>query len=176
MAVARGRARSEGKGARRTTAGHFRAVNQLMKQLYPVVLDNEWDFGTGPGVHIPPGREDHRIPDLLVTRHDVAEIDGNLVGAGVLLVATVVQTPSERHEHLSLGPRAYATAGVPLCLVADPTESLPVVTMFSRPIPVKERDAEERFVYARMVVVSAGEPVDLPEPLNLVLDTAALFR
>jgi hypothetical protein len=177
MATARGRAQSEGgKAGRRTTAGHFRAMNRLMKQLYPVVLDNGWDFGTGPGIHIPPGRDDHRVPDLLVARHDVAEVDGNLVGAGVLLVAAIVPAPVERHEHLAVRPKAYATAGVALCLVADPTESLPVVTLFSHPIPVKERDAEERFVYARMTVVSAGEPLDLPEPFRITLDTAGLFR
>jgi hypothetical protein len=151
-------------------------VNRLMKQLYPAVMENEWDFGTGPGVHIPPGRDDRRVPDLLVARHDVAEVDGNLVGSGVLLVATIVQAPHERHEHLAIRPRAYAKAGVPLCLVADPTENLPVVTLYSHPIPVKERDAEERYVYARMVVVSAGEPVDLPEPFGLTMDTAGLFR
>jgi hypothetical protein len=176
MAMARGRAQSEGRGAGRTTAGHFRIVNRLMKQLFPVVLENGWDFGTGPGVHVPSGRDDHRVPDLLVARHDVAEVDGNLAGSGVLLVAAIVPAPLDRHEHLAVRPKAYATAGVPLCLVADCAGSLPVVTLFSHPVPVKERDAEERFGYARMTVVSAGEPLGLPEPFDLTLDTGALFR
>src|SRR5581483_11343398 len=137
--------------ARTATSGRFRVVDRLIKQLFPVVMDNGWDFGVGPGVHIPPER-------------------------GVLLAAELIVPGADRHERLSRRPKAYARAEVPLCLVADPAETMPVVTLFSRPVPVKERDAEERFVYARMLVVCAGEPLELPEPFSLTLDTVAMFR
>jgi hypothetical protein len=162
--------------AARTTTGRFRVVDRLIKQLFPTVLDHGWDFGVGPGVHIPPDRGDRLVPDLLVARHDAAEVDGNLIGPGLLLVAEVLTPAADRHEHLSARPKAYAYAEVPLCLIADPAETMPVVTLFSHPIPIKERDSEERFVYARMVVVCAGETIELPEPFSIELDTGALFR
>lgn len=162
--------------ARTATSGRFRVVDRLIKQLFPVVMENGWDFGVGPGVHIPPERGNRLLPELLVARHDAAEVDGNLTGRGVLLAAELIRPGADRHERLSRRPKAYARAEVPLCLVADPAETMPVVTLFSRPVPVKERDAEERFVYARMLVVCAGEPLDLPEPFGVTLDTAALFR
>lgn len=88
-----------------------------------------------------------------------------LLAPGVLLVAEVV-SPSSRRRDREQKPRAYAQGGVPLYLLIDRFASPPAVTLFSEP-------GEDG--YGKRQVAAAGEPLRLPKPFGITLDTARLL-
>lgn len=62
--------------------------------------------------------------------------------------------------------RAYAQGGIPLYLIIDNLADPPAVVLLSQP---------GEHGYAQTQAVQAGEPLELPEPFGLSLDTKLLL-
>ncbi|HEY7484177.1 MAG TPA: Uma2 family endonuclease [Streptosporangiaceae bacterium] len=145
---------------------HAQVVDRLVEQLFDVKRANGWEFYQSWAVHIPPHRGDKRLPDLMVAPPDSPEYDENQAyGDGVLLVTEVVSKFSAEDDFENK-PDEYARAGVPLLLVIDSESEKQTVTLFSDP---------GEHGYANRLTVAAGDPLPLPEPFDLELDTAALL-
>jgi Uma2 family endonuclease len=144
---------------------HSTVVDGLMDQLFDVKRRHSWHFHVHLTVHIPATRE-RLIPDLMIAPKDAPRFDDNeLLAPGALLVAEVV-SPSTRRQDRVAKPRAYAQGGVPLYLVVDQFTDPPAVILSSQP-------GEQG--YARTEIAEAGQPLKLPEPFGLPLDTARLL-
>jgi Uma2 family endonuclease len=86
----------------------------------------------------------------------------HVFGKETILVAEVV-SPSSAHDDHKTKPRGCARGGVPLYLVID---------AFAGKVRLLSRPAESG--YGCEVEVKLGEPLDLPDPWNLTLDTSRL--
>jgi Uma2 family endonuclease len=73
----------------------------------------------------------------------------------------VESTPGPRAK-----PRAYAQGGVPLYWLIDRFAKPPAVTLFSQP----SADG-----CSKRQVATAGQPLRLPKPFGIALDTARLL-
>jgi Uma2 family endonuclease len=126
---------------------------------------NGWEIHTNLSAHIPLTRE-RLIPDLMVVPADAPGCgDEEVHSPGILLVAEVV-SPSSRRQDRETKTRAYARGGVPLYLLVDRFAEPPGVTLFSRPGP----DG-----YQTVQKATAGQPLRLPAPIDVSLDTAKLL-
>ena len=141
------------------------AVDELMEQLFALKRRRGWAFHTNLTAHIPPTRE-RLIPDLMIAPKGSPPFsEWELLAPAVLLAAEVV-SPSSRRRDREQKPRAYAQGGVPLYVLIDRFASPPAVTLFSEP-------GEDG--YGRRLVAAAGEPLRLPKPFGIALDTARLL-
>jgi Uma2 family endonuclease len=144
---------------------HSEAVDELMDQLFELKRRRGWRFHTYLTAHIPPTRE-RLIPDLMVAPKEAPPFgECELLSPGALLVAEVV-SPWSRRRDREVKPRAYAQGGVPLYLLIDRFASPPAVSLFSEP-------GEQG--YGKSQVAAAGEPLRLPKPFGIALDTAGLL-
>jgi Uma2 family endonuclease len=144
---------------------HSAAIDKLMDQLVDLKRRRGWIFHTYLTVHIPATRE-RLIPDLMVTSADAPPFaECELLASGTLLVAEVV-SPWSRRRDREQKPRAYAQGGVPLYLLIDRFAKPPAVTLFSQP------GADG---YGRRQTAAAGQPLRLPDPFKVTLDTARLL-
>jgi Uma2 family endonuclease len=153
---------------------HNTVVSRLIKQLVPAVIENDWEFYSNWDVHIPPVRGDRHCPDLIVAPVDPPTYDENQVyGHGIALAVEVVSASSIEDDY-GHKPGEYAKAGVPLYLIADPLQEPCRVAILAEPTPTDRKG--DAYDYRREIQVKAGEPLELPEPFGITLDTAALFR
>jgi Uma2 family endonuclease len=144
---------------------HSGAVYGLTVELVKLAERRNWVIHTNLTAHISPTRE-RLIPDLMVAPKDAAPFgECELLASGALLVAEVVSPWSQRRDR-ELKPRAYAQGGVPLYVLIDRFGDLPAVTLFSQP-------GEDG--YGKRQVAAAGEPLRLPKPFAIALDTARLL-
>lgn len=147
------------------SVSHSGAVSALIFQLVDLARKHDWVMHTSLTAHIPPTRE-RLIPDLMIAPRDSPPFsEWELLAPGVLLAAEVV-SPSSRRRDREVKPRAYAQGGVPLYLLIDRFASPPAVTLFSQP------DADG---YGKRQAAAAGEPLRLPRPFGIALDTARLL-
>lgn len=121
------------------------------------------------GVQIAP-LEKLYVPDLVVMENALlssadAERDEYVLDASeALLVAEITSRRTAKHDRAGK-LWGYAHAPVPLCLLIDRFERPgPTVTLYSRP---------EDGGYQRSVRVPFGEPVTLPDPFRIELNTSA---
>jgi Uma2 family endonuclease len=140
---------------------HNRVVDNLRRQLQAccdaagfLVLENQGvDLG-----------EDVVVPDLTVYREDAPIERGiYLDGADALLVVEVI-SPSTRKMDRITKPVKCASHGVPLYLLVDPTVTPLTATLYTL----------DGLDYDAGVIVRAGEPLALPAPFALTIDTASL--
>jgi Uma2 family endonuclease len=144
--------------------GHSNVVTELIDQLADVKR-RRWERHTNLTVHIPATRE-RLIPDLAIVPRDAPGFDENeLLAPGVLLAAEVV-SPHSRREDRDVKPLAYARSGILLYLLIDKLTDPPGITVFSQP------GADG---YTRRQTAAAGQPLRLPEPFGIALDTARLL-
>jgi Uma2 family endonuclease len=101
-------------------------------------------------------------PDLMVIRHEAVEPDGYYSGSDVPLVIEVTSYGAAEIDRT--GKRAfYTSAKAPLYLIVDLEHE--EVVLFSEPADTD---------YATRVQVALGEPLELPDPFGLTLDTSLL--
>jgi Uma2 family endonuclease len=144
---------------------HSSAVDELIDALTDVKRARGWRFHTNLTVHIEASRE-RLIPDLMVAAKDAPGFgDNELLGHGVLLVAEVVSPHSQTRDRVAK-PRAYAQGRVPLCLLVDQLADPATVTVFSDPVETSYRSCS---------AAAAGQPLRLPEPFGISLDTRRLL-
>jgi Uma2 family endonuclease len=147
------------------SVSHSAAVSALIFQIVDLAREHDWVMPTFLTAHIPPTRE-RLIPDLMIAPKGSPPFSKwELLAPGVLLAAEVV-SPSSRRRDREVKPRAYAQGGVPLYLLIDRFAKPPAVTVFSQP---------GAHGYARRQIAAAGQPLRLPEPFGIALDTARLL-
>jgi len=147
------------------SVSHSGAISALIFQVIDHVRDQDWIIHTNLTAHIAATRE-RLIPDLMVAPGGASPFgECELLASGALLVAEVVSPWSKRRDR-EVKPRAYAQGGVPLYLLIDRLDKSPAVTLFSRP---------GANGYGRHQVATAGQPLRLPKPFGIALDTAQLL-
>jgi Uma2 family endonuclease len=144
--------------------GHSNVVTELMDQLAEVKR-RRWERHTNLTVHIPVTRE-RIIPDLAVVPDDAPGFDANELLAPSVLLAAEVVSPYSRREDRDVKPQIYARSGIPLYLLIDKLADPPMVTLFSQ----AGSDG-----YSQREAAAAGEPLRLPKPFGIALDTARLL-
>lgn len=144
---------------------HSGAIDALIDSLTDIKRARGWQFHTNLTVHIAATRE-RLIPDLMIASVDAPGFgDNELLGHGVLLVAEVVSPHSQDRDRL-VKPRAYAQGRVPLYLLIDQLASPPAVTLYGDP---------NKSSYMSCAPATAGQPLRLPEPFGVTLDTRRLL-
>jgi Uma2 family endonuclease len=147
------------------SVSHSRTISELIDQVMDLVRHRNWELHTMLTAHIAQTRE-RLIPDLMVAARDAPEFsEWELVSSGVLLVAEVVSASSRRRDREAKW-RAYAQGRIPLYLLIDRFADPPTVTIFSEP-------GDDG--YRSRTSAGAGQPLRLPEPFDLVLDTRRLL-
>ncbi|WP_433416056.1 Uma2 family endonuclease [Microtetraspora malaysiensis] len=148
-------------------------VDKIANQLIPLKLANDWLFHHNWAVHIPP-LLDHRLPDLMIAPDNAEQFDEMRVHGHSTLLVVEVCSPGTRMVDWHEKPLDYARAGVPLYLIVDPVTDPPTMTLMSGPVADLAVD-DERQPYREVVMVEAGQPLELPEPFGVKLDTSAVF-
>ncbi|MBB6351555.1 Uma2 family endonuclease [Nonomuraea muscovyensis] len=145
------------------TWNHNKAISRLLKQIIHRATEHDWDIGTHITLFLG-AQADRYIPDLTVASPEPRTWgDDQLYAADTLLVVEVV-SPSSVHDDYAIKPGGYAAAGVPLFLRIDPLKG--ICSLMSHP--------SDRGVYLHHTDVAIGEPLDLPGPWKLTLDTGKL--
>lgn len=144
------------------TGAHNRIVYLLLVQLLTAVQERGWQIWNDITVFLGPQAERYR-PDLTVVPRLPKMWGADHVYADQTLLVVEVVSPSSVTDDHNVKPPCYAAAGVPLCLVVDPFEKK--VRLLSEPGEKGYKTEDE---------VVLGQPIDLPEPWNLTLETAQL--
>lgn len=107
------------------------------------------------------------IPELLVTPVDEErdEEASHVSAALAELVVEITSRSNARHDRITR-PAACATAGIPLYLLVDRwAPGGPTATLYGEP---------KGDVYRVLSTAKFGDPLKLPAPFDLVLDTGEL--
>jgi Uma2 family endonuclease len=144
------------------TTEHADIIFQLLLQLIPVVTQRGWKIWNDVALFLGPQLGRYRPDVLVVPPNPLRWGQDHVFGSATLLVVEVV-SPSSAHDDHETKPRGCARGGVPLYLVIDALAGK--VRLLSRP-------GEDG--YDHEVEVKLGEPLDLPDPWNLTLDTSRL--
>lgn len=144
------------------TTDHARLIFRLLLQLIPLMTERGWEAWNDVALFLGPQLGRYR-PDVLVVPPDPG-LWGNdhVFGKDTLLVVEVVSKSSGHDDH-EVKPRGCAAGKVPLCLVVD---------TFAERVRLLSRPGEKG--YDHEIEVRLGEPLELPAPWSLTLDTAAL--
>jgi Uma2 family endonuclease len=144
------------------TTDHARLIFRLLLQLIPLMTERGWEAWNDVALFLGPQLGRYR-PDVLVVPPDPG-LWGNdhVFGKDTLLVVEVVSKSSGHDDH-EVKPRGCALGKVPLYLVVD---------TFAERVRLLSRPGEKG--YDHEVEVRLGEPLELPAPWSLTLDTAAL--
>ncbi|MFC4588349.1 Uma2 family endonuclease [Sphaerisporangium corydalis] len=144
------------------TIEHARIVYRLLLQLIPLVTERGWEILPDIAIFLGPQMDRYRPDATVVPAHPPMWQPDEVYGHATHLVAEVVSKSSAHDDHV-VKPGACAVAGVPLYLVVDAFED--TARLFSHP-----REGE----YSQKVTVALGEPLKLPEPWGLSIDTGRL--
>ncbi|MEV4896866.1 Uma2 family endonuclease [Nonomuraea sp. NPDC055795] len=141
---------------------HNKIVSRLLKQIVAKAAEEEWELGTNTKLFLG-AQKDRYIPDLTVAPAEPRMWGDDEIHAGDTLLVVEVVSPSSVHDDYAIKPKEYAIAGVQAFLRIDPMEA--TASIHSRPAP----DG-----YTIVVTVALGNPLEMPAPWNLTLDTAQL--
>ncbi|GAA0329141.1 Uma2 family endonuclease [Actinoallomurus spadix] len=144
------------------TTDHADIIFRLLLQLMPFVTERGWKIWQDVALFLGPQVDRYR-PDLLVVPQDPPRWgDDHVFGNATHLVVEVVSKSSVRDDH-EVKPRTCARWGVPLYLVIDG---------FGGKARLLSHPGQDG--YAQEIDVKLGEPLPLPEPWDLTLDTGRL--
>ncbi|MCT9931403.1 Uma2 family endonuclease [Planotetraspora sp. A-T 1434] len=147
-----------------STGEHNDVVSRLILQIVALVASREWGLWTNIKLFLGP-QIDRYIPDLtIVPRNRRMWGEDEVYGDSTVLVVEVVSKSSVRDDHV-VKPESCAVAGVPLYLVIDTFKG--TARLLSRP---------DGGSYAKEEQISLGEPLQLPEPWGLTIDTGKLVE
>jgi Uma2 family endonuclease len=135
---------------------------RIQRRLYSVIPE-DWEIFRTLAISMP-SRLGMLIPDLVVAPVlERPETDSHIPAALAELVVEVTSKSNARHDRVSK-PAAYATAGIPLYLLIDRwAPGGPTATLYGEP---------KGEVYRVLSAVKFGDPIKLPEPFDLTIDTA----
>jgi Uma2 family endonuclease len=144
------------------TTDHAKIIFRLLLQLIPLMTERSWEAWNDVALFLGPQLGRYR-PDLLVVPpKPTLWGDDHVFGKDTLLVAEVVSKSSTHDDH-EVKPRGCARGGVPLYLVID---------TFTGKARLLSRPGDDG--YDHEVEVKLGEPLELPGPWSLTLDTSRL--
>ncbi|GAA2640532.1 Uma2 family endonuclease [Streptomyces vastus] len=141
---------------------HNLIAETVQRRLYSVIPE-DWGIFQTLAIAVP-SRLGMLIPDLVVApRREDTDSDTHIPAALAELVVEVTSQSNARHDRISK-PAAYATAGIPLYLLVDRwAPDGPTVTLYGEP---------KGDVYRPLSIAKFGEPIKLPAPFDLVIDTS----
>jgi Uma2 family endonuclease len=134
---------------------------RIQRRLYSVIPE-DWEIFQTLAVAVP-SRLGMLIPDLVVAPvRESAEAGSHIPAALAELVVEVTSPSNAGHDRVTK-PAAYATAGIPLYLLVDRwAPGGPTVTLYGEP---------KGDVYRVLSAVKFGDPISLPEPFDVTIDT-----
>jgi Uma2 family endonuclease len=134
---------------------------RIQRRLYSVIPE-DWEIFQTQAIAVP-SRLGMLIPDILVAPvQECTDADTYLPAAVAELVVEVTSRKNARHDRVSK-PAAYASAGIPLYLLVDRwAPEGPTATLYGEP---------HGDVYRPLGVAKFGEPLTIPAPFDLVIDT-----
>ncbi|MEU3097608.1 Uma2 family endonuclease [Streptomyces sp. NPDC006967] len=134
---------------------------RIQRRLYSV-MPEDWEIFQTLAIAVP-SRLGMLIPDLVVAPvQDHTESDSHIPAALAELVVEVTSKSNARHDRVSK-PAAYAAAGIPLYLLVDRwAPDGPAATLYGEP---------KGDVYRPLTTAKFGEPIKIPAPFDLVIDT-----
>lgn len=134
---------------------------RIQRRLYSVI-PSDWEIFQTLAIAVP-SRLGMLIPDLLVAPvQECVEAESHIPAALAELVVEVTSKSNAQHDRVSK-PAAYATAGIPLYLLIDRwAPGGPTATLFGEP---------KGDVYRVLSAVKFGDPIKLPDPFDLTIDT-----
>ncbi|MGW7821262.1 Uma2 family endonuclease [Streptomyces puniciscabiei] len=134
---------------------------RIQRRLYSVIPE-DWEIFQTQSIAVP-SRLGMFTPDLMVA--PLADGDdgaSHLPGGMAELVVEVTSKSNARHDRV-VKLAGYAAAGIPLYLLVDRwAPGGPTVTLYGEPT------AE---VYRVLRAVKFGDPIELPTPFDLTIDT-----
>ncbi|WP_328434100.1 Uma2 family endonuclease [Streptomyces sp. NBC_00425] len=135
---------------------------RIQRRLYSVIPD-DWGIFQTLAIAVP-SRLGMLIPDLVVAPvREHIEADSHIPAGLAELVVEVTSKSNARHDRISK-PAAYATAGIPFYLLVDRwAPEGPSATLYGEP---------RGDVYRLLSTAKFGEPLKLPAPFDLVIDTS----
>jgi len=140
---------------------HWRLMRAITHQIAP---QTEWECVTEQTIKHP-GFLDLPEPDLIVLPYsDEPAEDDEYHPADQVVFAVEVLSRSNSHNDEVRKADLYARFGIPLYLIVDPFKGRCVLRLSPRGA-----------IYTEQRITTFGEPIDLPAPLGITLDTAA-FR
>ncbi|MBD9730501.1 Uma2 family endonuclease [Streptomyces sp. H28] len=141
---------------------HNLIAARIQRRLYSVIPE-DWEIFQTQAIAVP-SRWGMFIPDLVVAPvRDHTDPETHIPAALAELVVEVTSRSNARHDRVSK-PAAYAAAGIPLFLLVDRwAPEGPAATLYGDP---------EGDVYRPLLTAKFGEPLKLPAPFGLVIDTA----
>jgi Uma2 family endonuclease len=140
---------------------HNDIAERIQRRLYSVIPE-DWGIYQTLAIAVP-SRLGMLVPDLVVApRPKCAESDTHIPAALAELVVEVTSKSNARHDRVSK-PAAYATAGIPLYLLIDRwAPGGPTATLYGEP---------KGDVYRVLRAVKFGDPIKLPAPFDVTIDT-----
>jgi Uma2 family endonuclease len=135
---------------------------RIQRHLYSVIPE-DWEIFQTLAIAVP-SRLGMLIPDIVVAplREDT-DTDTYIPAALAELVVEVTSKSNARHDRISK-PAAYAAAGIPLYLLVDRwAPEGPTATLYGDP---------KGDVYRPLSTTKFGEPIKIPAPFDLVIDTS----
>lgn len=143
---------------------HNDVVFLLLEMLMPFTRLRGWRLWPDVALFLGTNMDRYR-PDLTVVPKSPRFWGEHEVYAEDVLLAVEVVSPSSHLDDYTVKPKAYASCGVPLCLVVDLYDAS--LRLFSEPGPDGYRNERK---------VAFGQPLELPEPMDVVLDTETLWE
>ncbi|MBW5423040.1 Uma2 family endonuclease [Streptomyces sp. BG9H] len=143
---------------------HNAVADLVQRSLYRVIPD-DWGVYQTLGAALP-SRDSLCIPDVAVVPRAVLRAErGNFVpAAAVKFVAEITSSLNANNDRTEKAA-AYAAAGIPLYLLIDRwAPGGPTITLYGEP---------RGDVYRVLRACKSGEPIKLPKPFDLDLDTSA---
>ncbi|MCS0637704.1 Uma2 family endonuclease [Streptomyces sp. LP05-1] len=144
---------------------HARIVACMNRYLVPLLKEG-WDLHQTVGIAVV-ARGGYYIPDLIVIPDAALEGAGedgeDYAPASVAELVVEVTSPSNAKQDRVEKASGYARSGVPLYLLIDAhARSGPTVTLYGQP---------KGGLYQVLETGKFGDPITLPEPFSLTIDT-----
>lgn len=143
------------------------SIADLLQEQLVLAKKPDWGVHQTQAIEVEP-TGDLYIPDLLVYPREELPADGYTAPAGHALLVVEITSPSNADHDRKRKLWGYAHGRVPLYLLVDRIDPEgPHVTLYSLP---------ENGIYQSSTRVPFGEPLTLPEPFNLKIDTGRFPR
>lgn len=142
-------------------AYHLGSIFELLRQITPQLPADTW-FG-GDNITPFPDDDAELCPDIILIPRNEYEKNLSTYPVDVIHAVFEIVSPSTRKRAYGLKVGAYARAGIPLYVIADPYTAQ--LTIHHKPV-----DGE----YGYRQIVHYGETVDIPGDLPFTLDTSKL--
>ncbi|MFF4586968.1 Uma2 family endonuclease [Streptomyces sp. NPDC001388] len=141
---------------------HNDIAERIQRRLYSVIPE-DWGIYQTLSIAVP-SRLGMFIPDILVAPRQIeTDVDTHIPAALAELVVEVTSRKNARHDRVSK-PAAYASAGIPFYLLVDRwAPDGPTATLYGEP---------HGDVYRPLAVAKFGEPLVLPAPFGVTIDTS----